>query len=490
MLLVLAMLGCRRDCATFDDMTVADPEGLLVPSSRWGIEQALVDFATWTGRDGVCVPGIEVVDDREEWWGGLYRGPGRPILVGPDPDGTHQLTVHELCHALDEDEGIVEAHGRLFHEDLLDSDNYKRTDTRRAEVFARLCDDGPQPVALLQRLHDECGIEVEDLLQRQFLAEHVWLGVTPTDWATPGYDGAPGLARPLSDDGAAWNPVSATTEHQGSRWTLARYDTTPEWLGGGRPGGPEGLWLVEQELDQWRVRTRVPVDLAPFSIDVLDTQGLYLVPGDDGLYVMARAGDRPSWHLDPATGQLTRVPALAPLAWEQPVAVAAGRVLRRSWVDPELPTVTLHELADGSPVPLDLPLDPWGQAYHAFTPVLDGSSVWTWELEGLAELDLASATVRLRYPLPPDQSIGSAVRSADGRWGLEHWIYPTARGPVGTVLLLDPLTGQTQAPEHLCEQVFDPYTESLVATSDGLGILSYDTDGLGPDRDTIRVLVE
>lgn len=490
MLLALALLGCRPDCASFDDMTIADPDGLLVPSSRWGIEQALIDFAAWSGRDGVCVPGIEVVDDREEWWGAMYRGPGRPILVGPDPDGTHQLTMHELCHALDEDEGIVEAHGRLFHEDLLDSDNYTRKDIRRAEVFARLCDDGPQPVALLERLQDECGIEVDNLLQRQFLGDHVWTGVTPTDWDSPGYDGALGPARPVSGDGAEWNLRSSVVEHAGSRWFLALYDTTPWWLGGGRPGGPEGLWLVRQERDQRRVVEALPVDLAPLPWEVLDTLGLYLLPGDDGLYAAARAAPHPSWRLDPTTGQATRVPALVRQDWEQPLAVSAGRVLRRSYHAQAQVTVGLRALNDGAEVPLELPVDPWGQAFYADDLVIEGTTAWSWEQEGLAEVDLASATVSLRYARPPDLSVGQAVRGPDGRWALEQWVYPDGLWPVAVVLLLDPQTGQTQAPDHLCDQVYDPFVERLVATGDGFGILSYDSDGTGPDRDMIRVLTE
>ncbi|MES2644621.1 MAG: hypothetical protein V4850_34355 [Myxococcota bacterium] len=144
----LVLAGC---CPTFAQMDVIDhadaPADLLAE-----VRRSIDTFAAWTGRDGVCVASVEVVDVvDDEGNGGDYRGRGAPIRMRADMDVDHVIQ-HELCHALDFEERLAPPHYDLLEaaagEDGADLD----------EEFAKVCDGGPPPLGEIALL-EACGIE-------------------------------------------------------------------------------------------------------------------------------------------------------------------------------------------------------------------------------------------------------------------------------------------------------------------------------------------
>ena len=467
MLLPFAMLlaGCQPDCTPFDQMAVDDPDGLLVPSARWGIEAAISDFAAWSGRDGVCVPGIKVVDDRDHWWAGYYVDPGVPIRVGPHPYLTYDITLHELCHAVDELEVLVEDHPRLFHEGLVEDEDYNGARLRRAEGFARLCDDGPADPGLATRLQAECGMEMSLLPQRRFIQSQVYPQAETLPWAEPDWSGAPGLGRVQEELAPAWTPLSARLRLPGEDLLVAR------WWSPGRPDGPGIPQLLRLEPGSGGPAARYPLEPGGLSARVLAAEGFSLFPGDDGVYLSARVPGRPTWRVDLETGDQVRLPRsldLTERSW--PVAVVAGQLLvqestHEGW------GLRLQDLETGESLPLSLPLADWGRYVLVERAALQEGELWLWIWrQGLARLDLAAGTLALEAPLPPGIEVTDQLPLADGRWALEVTEYGPEGEAWAAVVLLDPMSGTWSTPADLCTQVYDPNTQYLLPTRGGIGV--------------------
>lgn len=164
-MLLLALLACHAECVAFEDMTVFDPDDLAGADMTTEIEAAIMDFAAWTGREGVCVPGVEIVadvpeDDPDNPKVGTYEGPHDRILVQADATlSTRDITVHELCHALDYDEDLEESWPEgAFTAGSVDPDlDYDSVDTRTHEAFARACAGGPTDLVVAAALDTQCG---------------------------------------------------------------------------------------------------------------------------------------------------------------------------------------------------------------------------------------------------------------------------------------------------------------------------------------------
>lgn len=175
------LLGCAP-CPTFGDMTVEDPDDLASDNMLADIDAALSDFAAWTGRDGVCVPRIEVQEDvdveRDPYHNavGVYQGEHSPILIEAGRGAaTHDIVVHELCHALDYHEGL----GDTWPEDAFPADSvetnlsYPTVDSRVHEAFARSCSIGPSDLGITAALDEQCGTaQLTDA--QEFLTEVVY----------------------------------------------------------------------------------------------------------------------------------------------------------------------------------------------------------------------------------------------------------------------------------------------------------------------------
>jgi hypothetical protein len=103
---LLAMAGCG--CPTFAEMEVVDEAD--AGAAKLALVRDTIDsFAAWTGREGVCVPGVTLVpsdDARLDGFAGMYDGTNEPILISAEAADLPRTTRHELCHGLDEREEL------------------------------------------------------------------------------------------------------------------------------------------------------------------------------------------------------------------------------------------------------------------------------------------------------------------------------------------------------------------------------------------------
>ena len=161
--LALLLAGCA--CPGFAEMEVTDPDDLVSPAFVAEIRRAVDDFAAWTGRNGVCVPEARVAapgdvarHHRRSRHPNYNRR--RPLLVHTGSSDPYRSTLHELCHALDEDlGGFSREHEALFETPVEDvywdggSLDHGRW-LEREERFARACAQGPTGLAWEEALQD------------------------------------------------------------------------------------------------------------------------------------------------------------------------------------------------------------------------------------------------------------------------------------------------------------------------------------------------
>lgn len=169
-------------CPTFDEMEVTDRTGTAEPALIADIEAGLVDFARWTGREGVCVPRIAVVEDADRsvdpdagygggGWspvaretaqhfgnaGGHYRGDRKAIFIAAAASDGRGVAVHELCHAIDHREDHSADNPELFP--ALDWEEYptRSERAREREAFARTCGWGALDLTAVDAVDAACG---------------------------------------------------------------------------------------------------------------------------------------------------------------------------------------------------------------------------------------------------------------------------------------------------------------------------------------------
>ncbi len=150
--------GCSsRDCHEWEDMKVEFAASSLPIDS---FEAGLADFREWTGRERTCVKRVEIVPELKGDVVGRYHSHGRWVELHEDASAS--ATVHEFCHALDHEEGepsqdAQDVLGALAEE--IDPERYSSEGARLGEAFARICEDGPGMVQLLNELAELCGSE-------------------------------------------------------------------------------------------------------------------------------------------------------------------------------------------------------------------------------------------------------------------------------------------------------------------------------------------
>ncbi len=66
---------------------------------------------------------------------------------------------HELCHALDREEGLAEALAGELDPDSVDASAYPTEAGRLAEAFALACEGGPPPLQMRAALETRCGLD-------------------------------------------------------------------------------------------------------------------------------------------------------------------------------------------------------------------------------------------------------------------------------------------------------------------------------------------
>src|SRR4051812_40341082 len=114
-MLLGVLVACT--CTPFADMDVVDATGEAGDDFLADISAAITDYASWTGRDGVCVPEVRVVHQVDAFvpsFAGMYQGQGRAILLSVDSGKPYIDIVHELSHGLDHLEHHSRDHPDLF----------------------------------------------------------------------------------------------------------------------------------------------------------------------------------------------------------------------------------------------------------------------------------------------------------------------------------------------------------------------------------------
>lgn len=153
--MLLAVLFACAPCTPFAEMRF--------PEDGEALAATVADFAAWTGRDGVCVPAVEWREELEEGplAAGRYDGPGEPILLrrgAGSPSDMARTLRHELCHALDAEEGLSTVLASTLDPESIDPVAYPTEALRLAEAFAQACEAGPPPVEMPAALHRQCGL--------------------------------------------------------------------------------------------------------------------------------------------------------------------------------------------------------------------------------------------------------------------------------------------------------------------------------------------
>jgi hypothetical protein len=157
-------------------MEVVDVTGTADRALLDEITSAVADFEEWTGRTGVCVPDVHVVDTVGEGLGGRFQELKEPILIARQASDPYRFTVHELCHALDAVEGHSDS--ELFPPVPAD-ENYVTLWQRKSEAFADACENGPIDLGVKAYLEDTCGITFVDAVER-YVREEVYVEATYT----------------------------------------------------------------------------------------------------------------------------------------------------------------------------------------------------------------------------------------------------------------------------------------------------------------------
>jgi len=148
------------------------------------VRDLLVRFDEWTGGDRVQLREV-VIETHEDGVAGTYRKGAKRITLRPGLGSSYlsETVRHELCHALDhqegypsEDQGFEALHdaylalGEVSHE--TDASSVRR---RATEGFALFCEQGPWENALATEPCD--GVPGEARQQAAWVRDEVWRGV-------------------------------------------------------------------------------------------------------------------------------------------------------------------------------------------------------------------------------------------------------------------------------------------------------------------------
>ncbi|NOY24614.1 MAG: hypothetical protein GXP62_01970, partial [Oligoflexia bacterium] len=404
------------------------------------LSRALDEFELWSGRDSVCVRRIDVVDaDTSDQWQARYLPVEHRIQI--DATGqAHESLTHELCHALDFHEGLVDAHRAAFDPDLL-AEFYPGLTRRqrRHETFAWLCQKGPEPADLLLRLSSECGDNVYQPIARRLVQELVWQDVERLPWDQPDLEIQAGEASP--------------------GWTQSDMPRNLDWHAA-------GTWLdyflavvnvdVARSLPRLIVRGRADDRWSWTSVDLGEplatgwTDDLRFVTGSHGP-VLVRISDGASWEIDPTLPSISPGPSL----WATGEALT-GLVAVREDTALTIPDGTISALRvlaqTGS---TDLPLPDGatlgGVHFGSRGVVFGDDRFWLWtDAEALIEVDIDALSVTQRAQLPPLLSSQACARLADGTWLVQVEVDELGQG---VLVAWDPDQDAWRSPVDPCSAV-------------------------------------
>jgi len=326
-LLAIAALATACDpCHSWDEVKIVDRADRDDTEAVAIIADALVTFAAWTGRETTCVDKVKVVEKLEingRKVSGQYSSSSSNISIRYRKNERYlgDVTLHELCHAVDHEEGypsLDHAEALEPYTKGLNDELYETADGRTLEAFANICEEGPQLHPLWRQVEDYCG---DDILDPAYRAVHE-LMFTAGDYSVD-------LGR---FDGSydSWELAGITPEE----------DAYSGLWSGPPVTGADGLFMLDTLYtlgDEGLFESVQPVlrHLDPHSATVLET--LFLEPFDE---VLEDATGAPSFLSHALLGSTTQ-----PILYDRYDPGSAWRVLS----DPlELEAVSLPSLVEGA----------------------------------------------------------------------------------------------------------------------------------------------
>lgn len=279
-MLIPWLVGCApspfETCPSFTETRVTSSGGWSTDSWTWdpvvvreediaSVWEAIDAMAAYTGRDGVCVTEVHIVN-RMGVTPQEYANNRIEVRGG---SGVRGATSHGLCHALDHaDGGLSLANRNVF---FAGPEGELESDAVVGEVFADSCDHGPRSPFLLEALEEICEVDLGSERQR-FLNTEVfskWTdsGVRPTGTIPVSLD-----RKEVTDvDRATALPVVG-----GRHLYLVSEDT----------GSPQ---LLRLDVDTAQVTARFPVP--SFTALIGGNDGPLLVVPDFGTYAWQLLGE-------------------------------------------------------------------------------------------------------------------------------------------------------------------------------------------------------
>lgn len=97
--LTAALLAGCNPCEPLDEVVVTGPDG----TTRDVVQRALDDFRSWTDHP-VCLRALRVGSVRGDR--AKYNPANKTVEVDPDQPEPRVSTIHELCHAVDLQNGL------------------------------------------------------------------------------------------------------------------------------------------------------------------------------------------------------------------------------------------------------------------------------------------------------------------------------------------------------------------------------------------------
>jgi hypothetical protein len=439
-LMLSPAVGCAWECPTYsawDDLEVGieDPEDAEQQSVQHRVALALDAFARWSGRDEVCVSSVEVVAPGDEQTLGWWTPDDASLVITTLGDDPWQSTTHELCHAVDWEEGISRAHRDLFTgEDVPHSLERPTRAHRRREDFALVCGNGPRDATRWRRWRDECGLRFDDeeLAAIEMAQHEVFAPSQLIPWEQP------------SDALTIGEPWAPPTTPEG--WRLVSYQAAGAELALLYALGDAGYGVDFVDPGSGRLFQRSTVAPCAHRLDCRVAR----LEGEGGPWLEVEAGDE-RWLLQLSMAGVERVENRCEGFDAQLVAGAA----LWTWDGEDLPTVTGCDLATGALVepPISTPAFPmedhWvTQAWPRLGRV-GGRPAVHWSDLGLTWLAQDTGSWHEQI-LPYHLAVKQVVPLPDGRVLLLVETVDSAHTWQLTVAWFDPATGEFEAPDNAC----------------------------------------
>jgi len=181
----LATLACllAGGCGPTYDLASVPIEGGTA-AEREQVREVMLSFDAWTGGDRVRLRSVEIAPQEAQVAGAYYPGRKRIVLrPGLSADFLAESVRHELCHALDHQEGTPSAdqgfealHDAYLALDVPSHEAGSKSAKRRAmEGFALFCEQGPWENALSVEPCD--GLPSAAQRRASWVRDTVWTGI-------------------------------------------------------------------------------------------------------------------------------------------------------------------------------------------------------------------------------------------------------------------------------------------------------------------------